>query len=75
MDIPLGQSEAEINVLRYIYLNEPVNSAFLPDKETLQILEQKGYVEKIHQEIANIDRYRLTLAGRDVFIRATKTNF
>lgn len=33
-------------------------------QSSLSKLEEKGLIEKIHQDIANITRYRLTINGR-----------
>ena len=43
---------------------EPMSADLFNNRSVLAILEQKGFIEKIHQDFANITRYRLTEISR-----------
>lgn len=55
---------AEIQTLKTIAFYEPLSGEIIQDIHAVQSLIDKGFVEKVHQEIAEIDRYRLTINGR-----------
>ena len=57
-------TNVEIQVLNTLANYEPVSAELFQNQQVLVSLEQKGYIEKVHQEVANIDRYRLTINGR-----------
>lgn len=54
----------EIQVINTLMLYEAVSAEMFTDQSALHSLEQKGFIEKVHQEVADIDRYRLTNSGR-----------
>ena len=54
----------EVQTLTMIALHEPISEDILNDKHAVQALMDKGFVEKVHQDVANLDRYRLTINGR-----------
>lgn len=58
----LGPCECE--TLKTIANHEPISSELLSNMNAVHCLIEKGFVEKIHQELASIDRYRLTNSGR-----------
>lgn len=58
----LGPCECE--TIRTIANHEPVSAALLSNMIAVESLIEKGFVEKVHQEHADIDRYRLTNTGR-----------
>lgn len=57
-------TNVEIQVINTLTLYEAVCSEMFADQSALVSLEEKGFIEKIHQDIACIDRYRLTTNGR-----------
>ncbi len=61
---PDSSTRDEIEILNLLADYEPMCSDLFSNKHLLEGLEQKGFVEKIHQELANVTRYRLTNAGR-----------
>lgn len=65
----------EINMMRTVALHGPVSCEILGDLIALEALEQKGFVEKIHQDAANIDRYRLTVSGEIKYRQLNLTHF
>ena len=65
----LGPVECE--TLRTIANHEPVSCDLLSDEFAVKSLIEKGFVEKVHQEQADLYRYRLTNNGR---IKAQQSN-
>ncbi len=57
-------THVEIQTLDTIATYGLVSVEIFADKSALKSLENKGFIEKIHQDAANIDRYRLTIEGR-----------
>ena len=58
----LGPCECE--TLRTIANHEPISAELLSNMIAVNCLIEKGFVEKVRQELAGIDRYRLTNSGR-----------
>ncbi len=56
-------TRTEIEIINLLAIFELVNESTITDKESLAVLIKQGLVEKVHQEVASINRYRLTQAG------------